>query len=142
MKERSPKTILLTLFVLFCTSGFLIFGLHGYNSSSANDKQKHGVYEVKLPPKSLDQYYQKEPSDFLMAMFGLVGPLGAMETHLKGGNMNKAKKHFMTFKAEYFKISKMVPEWSDHFPSEPMENLERALDSGDSGKIDSAIQGV
>ena len=43
---------------------------------------------------------------------------------------------------QYFKISKLVPEWSEHFPAEPMENLEIALDSGDSKKINSAIQGV
>jgi len=123
-------------------SGFLILGLHGYNSTSANDKHEHGVYEIKLPPKSLDQYYQKEPSDYLMAMFGILGPMGGMETHLKDGNMDKAKEYFVAFKAEYFKLSKMVPEWSDHFPSEPIENLEKALDSGDSAKIESAMPGV
>lgn len=142
MKERSPKKILKILFYILCSSGFLIFGLHGYNSISANDKDKHGIYEIKLPPKSLDQYYQKEPSDFLMAMFGLVGTMGAMETHLKDGNMDKAKGSFSAFKAQYLKVSKMVPEWSDHFPSEPMESLEKALDSRDYGKIDPAIQGV
>ena len=142
MKERSPKTILVTLFFLFCMSGFLIFGLHGYNSTSANEKHERGVYEIKLPPKSLDQYYQKEPSDFLMAMFGVLGPMGAMETHLKDGNMDKAKEYFVAFKTEYFKLSKMVPEWSKHFPSEPMDNLEKALDSGDPVKIQPAVQGV
>ena len=142
MQERSPKTILVTLFFLFCLSGFIIFGLHGYNSTSANEKHEGGVYEIKLPPKSLDQYYQKEPSDYLMAMFGVLGPMGAMETHLIDGNMDKAKEYFMAFKAEYFKISKMVPEWSKHFPSEPMDNLEKALDSGDPVKIQPAVQGV
>ena len=142
MQKRTPRTILVILFVLFCMTGFLIFGLHGYNSTSANDKQKNGVYEVKLPPKSLDQYYQKEPSDWLMGMFGLVGPMGAMETHLKYGNMDKAKEYFAAFKAEYFKMSKMVPEWSDHFPSKPIENLETALDSVDSNRINLGIQDV
>jgi hypothetical protein len=138
MKGQVPKTILKTLFFLFCTSGLLILGLHGYNSTSANDKHEHGVYEIKLPPKSLDQYYQKEPSDYLMAMFGILGPMGGMETHLKDGNMDKAKEYFVAFKSEYFKQSKMVPEWSDHYPSEPLENLEKALDSGDSVKIEAA----
>jgi hypothetical protein len=142
MKGQVPKTILKTLFFLFCTSGLLILGLHGYNSTSANDKHEHGVYEIKLPPKSLDQYYQKEPSDYLMAMFGILGPMGGMETHLKDGNMDKAKEYFVAFKSEYFKQSKMVPEWSDHYPSEPLENLEKALDSGDSVKIEAAIQSV
>jgi hypothetical protein len=142
MQERSRKTILVTLFFLLSLFGFLIFGLNGYNSTSANDKDKHGVYEIKLPPKSMDQYYWKEPSDYLMAMFGLVGPMGAMETHLNDGNMDKAKESFAAFKAQYFKVSKMVPEWSDHFPSEPIENLEKALDSVDYGKINPAIQGV
>ena len=142
MQERASRTIFGILFVLFCMAGFLIFGLHGYNSTSANDKQKNGVYEVKLPPKSIDQYYQKAPSDWLMAMFGIVGPMGAMETHLKVGNMDKAKEYFAAFKTGYVKASKMVPEWSDHFPSEPIENLETALDSGDSNKINLAIQGV
>jgi hypothetical protein len=142
MKVRSPKTILVTLFLLLCLPGFIIFGLHGNNSTSANDKQEHGVYKIKLPPKSLDQYYQKQPSDFLMAMFGVLGPMGAMETHLKDGNMDKAKENFAAFKTEYYKLSKMVPEWEKHFPSEPMDNLEKALDSRDYGKIDPAIQGV
>jgi hypothetical protein len=31
MKERSPKTILATLFFLLSLSGALIFGLFGYN---------------------------------------------------------------------------------------------------------------
>jgi hypothetical protein len=61
---------------------------------------------------------------------------------LKDGNIDKAKEYFAAFKAQYFKVSKMVPEWSDHSPSEPMENLEKALDSRDYGKIDPAIQGV
>ena len=77
-----------------------------------------------------------------MAMFGVLGPMGAMETHLTDGNMDKAKEYFVAFKAEYLKISKMVPEWSKHFPSEPMDNLEKALDSGDPVKILPAVQGV
>jgi len=35
MKERSHKTILEIFFFLFFLSMFLIFGLHGYNSTSA-----------------------------------------------------------------------------------------------------------
>ena len=64
MQKRPTKTILVTLFFLFCLSGFLIFGLHGYNSTSANEKHERGVYEIKLPPKSLDQYYQKDHQIF------------------------------------------------------------------------------
>ena len=142
MRERSPKTILVTLFFLFCLSGFLIFGLHGYNSTYANEKHAPGVYEIKLPPKSLDQYYQKAPSDYLMAMFGVLGPMGAMETYLKDGEIDKAKEFFVAFKTEYIKLSKMVPEWTKHFPSEPMDNLEKALNSRDYQKIDPAVQGV
>ena len=48
----------------------------------------------------------------------------------------------MAFKTEYFKLSKMVPEWSKHFPSEPMDNLEKVIDSGDPVKIQPAVQGV
>ena len=142
MQNYFPKAIVVPILFLFSLAGFLIFGLPGYNSTSAHEENERRVYEIKLPPKSLDQYYQKDPSDFLMAMFGVLGPMGAMETHLKDGNLDKAKKYFAAFKAEYYKISKMVPEWSKHFPSEPMEKLEDALNSGEPMKIQSAAQGV
>lgn len=142
MRARSYKTILEISFFLSFLSIFLIFGLHGYNSTSANEQKEHGVYKMKLPPKSLDQYYEKEPSGYLMAMFGILGPMGGMGTHLKDGNMDRAKVYFTAFKEEYLKLSKMVPEWSKHFPSEPLDNLEKALESGDPKKIGPAMAGV
>ena len=142
MKERTYKTILQFFFFLFFLSLFLIFGIHGYNLTTANEQHEHDVYKMKLPPKSLDQYYKKEPSDYLMAMFSILGPMGGMGTHLKDGNMVKAREYFSVFKTEYVKLSKMVPEWSNHFPSEPLDNLEKALEGGASAKIAIAMDGV
>ncbi|MBI2836150.1 MAG: hypothetical protein HYX85_00450, partial [Chloroflexi bacterium] len=49
------------------------------------------------------------------------------------------KANFQAFKAQYQKMSGMVPEWKDLFPMKPVDDLGTAIDSGDPAKIGAAF---
>ena len=129
MKERSPKTILVTLFFLFCLSGFLIFGLNGYNSTSANDKREHEVYKIEQPPKSLDRLYPpqaKEPV-LLAEMIKLALFFTSISHDALQGDWENAQGGFDNFKEQIIKLSGMIPEWKEHFKMDLVEELGRAV---------------
>lgn len=100
------------------------------------------IYSVELPPKSLDQYYppQSEEPLFLYAMHSIEGPLGGLMTSMMEGKVNKAQKYFESFKTEYEKVSKMVPEWINYFPTAPIEELGEAIESKDGEKIQKSME--
>jgi cytochrome c556 len=99
---------------------------------------------VKVPPKSLDQYYPPVAPGplYLGAMYGLEGPFSGMTTSLGDKDMKKAQQYFEAFQKEYAKVAAMVPEWSQQYPSAPVDKLGEALKSGNVEGIQAGVKGV
>ena len=147
MKPVSIVTILILLVVLGGATAFTLPGVFRSTDTLSGQQQTEAevpTYVVKLPPKSLDQYYppQSEVPEYLFAMFELEGPFGAMGTSLADGNMENAQQYFDAFKEKYAQLSEMVPEWSEYWPSEPLDQLGEALQGTDPAAIGGAMGGV
>ncbi len=98
-------------------------------------------------PKSLANYYPPKAKGpvYLFDMFGLATPFSAVMMNLGTKDLENVQPNFEKFKAAYIANSKMVPEWKDLFPMEPVEQLGAALKSGDPAKVGAvagAIGGV
>jgi cytochrome c556 len=61
---------------------------------------------------------------------------------MQEGEMTKAAAAWEAFKVEYAKVAEMVPEWSDQFPQQPIDDLDQALQSGDPATIGQAMGGL
>jgi hypothetical protein len=148
MKPVSIVTILILLVVLGGATAFTLPGVFGSTDTLSGQPQTEAevpIYEVKLPPKSLDQYYppQTEVPEYLFAMFELEGPFGALGTSLADGNMENAQLYYGGLKEKYAELSEMVPEWSEEYwPSEPLDQLGEALQGTDPAAIGQAMGGV
>ncbi|MBI2866112.1 MAG: cytochrome c [Chloroflexi bacterium] len=96
------------------------------------------------PPASLDNLYPpKAPAPlFLLQMFAMATPAEGIMADLQQGDVANAQASYERFKAEYTKASKMVPEWKDKFPMEPITALGEALKTGDQAKIGQAFGAV
>jgi len=129
MKKKISELSLEILFLLFCISGFLILGLHGYNSTSANDKNEHESYETEQPPKSLDKLYppQAEEPILLAEMVKLAIFLISINQDALQGDWENAQVGFDNFKEQIIKLSGMIPEWKEHFRMDLVEELGRAV---------------
>ena len=116
--------------------------------TTANQKLTADNQQLKIlggpPPSSLDQYFPpKSPAPvYLIEMFSLAGPMESIGADLQKPDIAAAKTHFQAFKAEYDKVSKMVPEWTDRFPAAPVTALSSAIDSGDPSKIGPALGAI
>ena len=96
------------------------------------------------PPSSLDQYFppQAPAPLYMIEMFNLAGPFEGIGVDLQEGDMSNVEANFQAFQSEYIKVSKMVPEWTDKFPSDPVAALGKAIDGGDPAKIGQAMGAV
>ena len=92
-------------------------------------------------PASLDNYFPpKAPAPvWLLEMFTLAAPAESIMGDLQQGDMAGVKANYAAFKAQYEKMSKMVPEWTSLFPMGPIDDLGKAIDSGDPSKIGPAF---
>ncbi|OGO23602.1 MAG: hypothetical protein A2144_14315 [Chloroflexi bacterium RBG_16_50_9] len=92
-------------------------------------------------PASLDNYFPpKAPAPvWLFEMFALEGAMSGIMGDLQQGDIAGVEANYQAFKGQYEKISGMVPEWQGFFPMEPVENLGKAINSGDPSKIGPAF---
>lgn len=112
---------------------------------AALQEQTRQLKELAGPlPASLDNFFPpKAPAPvWLIEMFGLAGPLEGIGVDLQQGDVAGAKANYAAFKAQYSKMAEMVPEWKDRFPLAPVENLGKALESGDPSQVGPAMGGV
>ncbi len=72
-------------------------------------------------------------------MFALDGPFVGIGVNLQENDLPGAKQNFEAFKAEWTKLSGMVPEWKDRFPMGPVDALGQALNAGDPAKVGQAM---
>ena len=107
--------------------------------------QKQILIDIAGPlPASLDQFFPPAaPAPvYLFEMFALAGPFEGIMVDLQEGDIPGVQANFEAFKAQYEKMSGMVPEWTDHFPMEPVEALGQALANGDPAQVGPAMGGV
>jgi hypothetical protein len=92
---------------------------------------------TSTPPHSLDSLYPPYSDEpiYQIKMFALAKPLTAIGLDIFDNNMKQAKNHFEEFREQYLEISKVVPEWQQAYPKEPVDKLDRALSTGEQEKI-------
>lgn len=133
---------------------FLLFLLAGGCASNQAELDKLRAENQKLAaanqqlkdiagplPASLDNYFPpKAPAPvYLLEMFNLAAPVESIMGDLQQGDLAGVKANYQAFKAQYVKMSKMVPEWTSLFPMGPVDDLGKAIDSGDPSKIGPAF---
>ncbi|GAB4512784.1 MAG: hypothetical protein Kow0047_24250 [Anaerolineae bacterium] len=93
------------------------------------------------PPESLDALFPPEAPGpiWLFEMFALSGALEGILVDLEQGDMEGVQANFEAFKAQYTKVSQLVPEWQSRFPVEPVDALGEALASGDPTQVGPAL---
>jgi hypothetical protein len=96
------------------------------------------------PPSSLDNLFppKAEAPVYLFKMFELSTSLVGVGVDLSEKDSEQAQANFVRFKAQYEEVSKLVPEWENDYPMEPVEQLGMALEAGDEGKVMAAFEMV
>jgi cytochrome c556 len=99
---------------------------------------------VGPPPASLDRFYppQAERPVYLDRMHALSTALTAIGVDLAEQDLEYVPGAFAEFRDEYVAISAMVPEWTDGYPIEPVDQLGAALEAGDPDATAEAFQAV
>ncbi len=85
------------------------------------------------PPSALDALYPPEAElpVYQMKMLEMAMSLGGVGVDFFEHDQQNIKSSYELFKTKYEEVSKLVPEWEENFPSEPIEKIEKALESGD-----------
>jgi len=96
------------------------------------------------PPKSLDQFYppQAPAPVFTLNMMQMEQAMDGTIADLMQGDKEGAVANWERFKQKYAEVSKMVPEWTDRFPTQPLAAAEEAVKAGAAGKFMAAFQPV
>lgn len=97
---------------------------------------------ASIPTSSLDRYYPPKSGDplFYLSMHQMAAPFSGMISDLLEGDNENAAVNFGKFKAQYLRVSRMIPEWEKLFAQEPVEHLEAALQAGQPDKIMEAAE--
>lgn len=102
-------------------------------------KQENAALTALLgpPPSVLDAMYppQTEMPVYQMQMMEMAVPMSGILVNLLENDMENVMPNFEFFKAKYTELSKVVPEWENQYPMEPVNELGEALSSGDQGKV-------
>jgi cytochrome c556 len=96
------------------------------NNSIENNK----VESQTLPP-SLDQYYTKYPSEYLIEMYKLGESMTGISVNIQQGDMDNAARSFEAFSRIYNDNIKLVPEWEKYYDQTVVETIGTQLESGD-----------
>lgn len=128
MKEKSLKTFLFTLLLLFVISTLLILSFNGNNSTLASEEE-HADFKIEAPPKSLDKLYppQAQAPVLLIEMLTLAKFFTSIGHDAVQNDWQNAQLGFDNFKAQIIKLSGMIPEWKEHFKMDLVEELGRAV---------------
>ena len=95
-------------------------------------------------PSSLDKLYPPHAPGpvYLMEMHKLSAPFSGMMSDFLEGDQANAVANFEAFRAQYLKLSAMVPEWQQAYPIAPVDELGTVLRSGDQGGVMQAAEAV
>jgi cytochrome c556 len=95
-------------------------------------------------PGSLDAYFPpkaKEPV-FLFRMLEMAAPMSGIIVDLMEKEPQNAIANFEKFKAQYQEVSKLVPEWTQEYSLGPVDDLGRALKTGNQEAVMKAFEQV
>lgn len=115
-----------------------MLGCIGQNEQKQKMDSKENSTKI---PTSLDKYYQDGPS-YLLNMFEFAGVFNGIIINLQQRDMINATNSFSTFSKLYRETSEMVPEWKGYFDPKLIDRLGKALGSGNSEEIYSAIDTI
>ncbi len=95
-------------------------------------------------PVSLEGFYPpKAPGPlYLMEMHKLSAPFSGMMSDLFEGDQANALANFEAFKAQYLKVAAMVPEWEQAYPIGPVDELGRAIKTGEQAGVMQAAEAI
>ncbi len=98
--------------------------------------------ESNVLPKSLDTLYPPISGSpvYLESMMNMSRPFSGMISDVMQQDFENARGNFERFKQMYIESSKLVPEWSDHYPMEPVTQLESALNGNEPALIMPAVE--
>ncbi len=96
------------------------------------------------PPSSLDSLYPPAAASpvFLQEMLGLSHALTGVAVDLSEQDVERARDWFERFRSQYAAVSRLVPEWAEAYPTEPVDQLAAALAEGDPEQIGAALAAV
>lgn len=107
-------------------------------------KNNSGSPSLNLPPSSLDLFYPpntKQPV-YLIRMFDLAEKFTGILIDLAEEDLPNIRPSFEQFKEDFVSVSKLVSEWEDRYPIDPVDELGEAINSGEKGRIMSAYEKV
>lgn len=93
-------------------------------------------------PESLDKLYppNADGPTWLLAMLGMGTSFSGMITDFTEGDFANAEQGYSDFRAQYGKLSQLVPEWAGSCPPAPMDALGPVLKSRDPAKFMPAVE--
>ncbi|MCK5217631.1 MAG: hypothetical protein KAJ93_07570 [Methanosarcinales archaeon] len=100
------------------------------NNTNNNSIENNKIESKALPP-SLDQYYTKYPSEYLIEMYKLGESMTGISVNIQQGDMDNAVRSFEAFSRIYNDNIKLVPEWEEYYNPTAVETIGTALESDD-----------
>lgn len=96
------------------------------------------------PPASLDRLYPPAAPGplLLMRMLGLSEALTGVAVDAFERDIENARAGLERFRTEYASVAGLVPEWQGAYPTEPVDALATALESGDPARIGAGFEAV
>lgn len=93
------------------------------------------------PPSVLDTMYppHTELPVYQLKMMEMEIPMSGILVDLLENDMENVRTNFENFKTKYGEVAKLVPEWENKYPWEPVEGLGNALQSGEQEKVMAAF---
>ncbi len=93
------------------------------------------------PPRTLDAMYppNTEQPEYQLRMMEMEIPMAGILVDLHEDDMDNAKANFESFRIKYGEVAKLIPEWESKYPLEPVENLGKALQSGEKERVMAAF---
>lgn len=130
----------LTLVVI----GILLTVTPALNGTAAQIQRVPDQQAATALPASLDSFYPPSTDRpvYLMDMLKLDTLFSGIAADVMEGDHQGAKSTFRQFRSQYVDVGKMVPEWRQYYPMEPVEKLGAELSSGEPGRIMAAISEV
>jgi cytochrome c556 len=129
--------------LIFLVAATVLINAQQGESDTKQHSKPQAHQELALP-SSLDNLFPPKVDQpvFQFMMLGMGTFLSGTLVDLFENDMENALGNFEKFKTQYYAIAKTVPEWSDAFPSEPIDELNDALATGDQQIIMSSFEKV